>query len=197
MIAALKDKPGGLSNLECEFRRNQTVGTAPYSIRTEIIAAHITPKHSTPRALSAPGENARLPLPSDLYAFGAKMASKNMMNLYREPAGQWTDNHLLTLIIASNALACSVLPADAEITLCGSWLGQIWGVGCRKGLFKPLLQRRFESAFLGLLAAFGPGTGADHRGLPDQPAPSLRPTATYLVPPICSFQWSKLVELWN
>src|SRR5262249_6808799 len=100
------------------------------------------------------------------------MASRNMMNRYREPAGQRTYNHLLTLVITSRALPCSVLPADAEITLRGSWLGQIQGVGCGKGLFKPLLQRRLESAFLGLLAAFGPGTGADHRGLPDQPAPS-------------------------
>src|SRR5262249_46250186 len=148
----------GLSNLECQFRRNQTVGTAPYSIRTEIVAAHITPKRSIPRALSAPGENARLPLRRDLYAFGAKMASKNMMNRYREPAGQYTFNHLLTLVITSNAVGCSVLPADAEITLGGSWLGQIWGVRCGKGLFKPLLQRPLESAFLGLLAAFGPGT---------------------------------------
>ena len=43
MIAALKYQSGGLPYLERQLRRDQTIGTAPNPVRTEIFAAHITP----------------------------------------------------------------------------------------------------------------------------------------------------------
>jgi len=43
MIAALEHQSGRLPDLERQFRRDQTVGTAPNPIRTEIFAAHVTP----------------------------------------------------------------------------------------------------------------------------------------------------------
>ena len=43
MLAALKHQPRGLAHLERQLRRDQTVGTATNPVRTEIIAAHMTP----------------------------------------------------------------------------------------------------------------------------------------------------------
>jgi hypothetical protein len=44
MLAALKHQAGRLPNLERELRRDQTIGTAPNPVGTEISAAHVTPK---------------------------------------------------------------------------------------------------------------------------------------------------------
>jgi hypothetical protein len=46
VIAALKHQSGRLPDLEREFRRNQTIGTAPNPVGTEIFAAHVTPRAS-------------------------------------------------------------------------------------------------------------------------------------------------------
>ena len=46
MVAALKHQAGRLPHLERELRRDQSIGTAPNSVGTEIFAAHVTPSHS-------------------------------------------------------------------------------------------------------------------------------------------------------
>ena len=43
MLAALKHEPGRLSDLERQFRRDQTIGTAPNPVGTEEFAAHMSP----------------------------------------------------------------------------------------------------------------------------------------------------------
>src|SRR5215475_7824767 len=89
VLAALKHEAGGLAHLEREFRRDQSIGAATNPVRTEIIAAHVTPD-DYPRNAPYSGENAPtlsqvlMARVSGCYrAFAAKMASKNMMNDYR------------------------------------------------------------------------------------------------------------------
>ena len=43
MVAALKHQPGGLPDLESQFRRDQTVGTATDTVGPEIFAHHEFP----------------------------------------------------------------------------------------------------------------------------------------------------------
>src|ERR1700742_2528739 len=100
MLAALKHQARGLSDLERELRRDQTIGTATDSIRTEIIAAHMTPSTNPGPLFAARTTPPRLPSASGTYnASQAKMASKNMMNDYRGTAPRCASNLLLTLKI--------------------------------------------------------------------------------------------------
>jgi hypothetical protein len=82
MLAALKHQSGGLADLERQFRRDQTIGAAPNPVRTEIIAALMTPSeypNSRIRRRDAP----KIPGASSTYnASATKLASKNMMNDY-------------------------------------------------------------------------------------------------------------------
>src|SRR5262249_24088480 len=83
MLAALEQQARGLAHLERELGRDQPVRTAPNSIGTEIIAAHVTPSGYPPQSRDATTRLAPLPGTSRGYkTFGAKMASKNMMNHY-------------------------------------------------------------------------------------------------------------------
>jgi hypothetical protein len=59
VIAALKHQTGRLPYLERELRRNQTIGTAPNPVGTEIFAAHVTPSSSG--ASCHPGKKRRTP----------------------------------------------------------------------------------------------------------------------------------------
>ena len=59
MIAALKYQAGRLPHLERELRCNQTVGTAPNPVGTEIFAAHVTPTASA--LLKPDGKKRRMP----------------------------------------------------------------------------------------------------------------------------------------
>src|SRR5207302_6471876 len=61
VIAALKHQAGRLSHLERELRRDQTIGTAPNSVGTEIFAAHVTPSHSRSSLRPYPAKNPRTP----------------------------------------------------------------------------------------------------------------------------------------
>ena len=86
VLAALEHQPGRLPDLERQFRRDQAVGAAPNPVRPEIFAAHVSPSaRQDPRPT---GEKPRTPAIMacrGYKAFGAKMASKNMMNYYRRP----------------------------------------------------------------------------------------------------------------
>src|SRR5207237_9908704 len=74
MLAALKHQSGRLPDLERQLRRDQTIGTAPNPVRTEIFAAHMTP--STHLRL---GTKPRTPVPGSYNDIVPTMASKNMI----------------------------------------------------------------------------------------------------------------------
>ena len=67
MLAALKHQARGLADLERQFRRDQAVGAAPDAVRTEIIAAHVTPSDD-PEFLAS-GSDATRPNPAGASAF--------------------------------------------------------------------------------------------------------------------------------
>ena len=88
MLAALKHQASRLPHLERELRRDQSVGAAPNPVGTEIFAVHVSP--STFEALPPSSNKPRTPAitgdDGGYKAFVPKMASKNMMNHYRERA---------------------------------------------------------------------------------------------------------------
>jgi hypothetical protein len=98
MIAALKHQSRRLPDLERDLRRDQTIGTTPNPVRTEIFAAHITP--SIARGFSShPGKKPRTRAIMACRGYNtldAKMASKNIMNHYRRPVWRLALNLLLT-----------------------------------------------------------------------------------------------------
>src|SRR5713226_9264465 len=167
MLAALKHQSGRLPDLERQLRCDQTVGTTPNPIRTEIFAAHITPGIAQGFS-SHPGKKPRTPAIMACRGYntlGAKMASKNIMNHYRRSVLQLALNPLLThayvgnRTLAGRALA---LALEVKVAFRGRRLGDIDRVRSRKGLLQPLVQCLIEQTLLRAFGVFGDGAWSGH-----------------------------------
>src|SRR6202022_3647044 len=180
MLAALKHQSRRLPDLERQLRRDQTVGTAPNPIRTEIFAAHVTPRiaqgpssHPATSPERPPSSRAVVIIP-----LGAKMTSKNIMNRYRRPIRRLTLNLLLTHRLCRPRAAAGlqlVLALDVKVAFRGRRLGDIDRVRPRKGLLQPLLQGLIQPALLCAFSVFGVGAWSGHGCRPGwQPSPVKR-----------------------
>src|SRR3979409_2649283 len=128
-------------------------------------------KPRTPAIMACTGYN----------AFGAKMASKNMMNRYHRAIRRLALNLLLTQALCrqpdTGLTAASALSLDVKVAPRGRRLGDIDRIGSRKGLFQALLerflQRAVHSSLLGVFRVLGVGAWCGH-GCPPGRWPPFR-----------------------
>src|SRR5437868_6775671 len=128
MFAALKHQARGLADLERQFRRDQAIRTASNPVRTEIIAAHMTPSDD-PNSRIRRRDAHISPVRRPYNAFGAKMSSKNMMNDYGDKRPGGIVKHLLILVKTSlysfRLMWRSPLVGAGCVTLTGSEAGKV------------------------------------------------------------------------